>query len=96
MHLDKKGMAHCDTKPGNVLINYSKSSSKLYDFTLIDFGLSVSKDSWFIDATGGTRVYMGPENYRMYQKLVINKEFLDRSPCIDAYGLVSFIDCFLF
>ena len=61
-YLHIRGVIHRDIKPGNFMLTRDQKRVKIFDF-----GLSKSTTNWrtrWIKETGGTRVYMTPEQLR--------------------------------
>ena len=78
--LHQHSVTHRDIKPANFL--FSKDGR---DIKIVDFGLSKSTSSWrlrLIKETGGTRLYMSPEQLR--------KKNLDGRSDIFSFGITMF------
>lgn len=78
--LHQNGIVHRDVKPGNFLFSRDGSQVKI-----VDFGLSKSSSSWrlrFARESGGTRLYMSPEQLR--------KKPLDARSDIFSFGITMY------
>ncbi len=78
--LHQHGIVHRDVKPGNFLFSRDGSQVKI-----VDFGLSKSTASWrtrWLKESGGTRIYMSPEQLR--------KKPLDARSDIFSFGITMY------
>ncbi|MBW7864517.1 MAG: serine/threonine protein kinase [Candidatus Hydrogenedentes bacterium] len=78
--LHQHGVVHRDIKPANFL--FSRDGKQL---KIVDFGLSKSTSNWrmrWVKETGGTRLYMSPEQIR--------KKSLDHRSDIFSFGITMF------
>ena len=78
--LHQNNIVHRDVKPGNFLFSRDGKQVKI-----VDFGLSKSTSSWrtrWMKESGGTRLYMSPEQLR--------KKHLDQRSDIFSFGITMY------
>ena len=80
--MEELSWSHADTKPGNVIA--TNTLSRKLSFYLIDFGMVWRQDIEFL--TGGTLLYMSPEQYRLLYDDEENS-IVHRRRCVDAYSV---------
>ena len=79
-HLHQNNIVHRDVKPANFLFSRDGNQVKI-----VDFGLSKAQTSWrtrFMKESGGTRIYMSPEQLR--------KKNLDARSDIFSFGVTMY------
>ncbi len=65
--------AHCDTKPGNILINFNLDAKSIIDINIVDFGLALNLDTLSADPEDAKQVYkhsiVGNDYFPPYEAL---------------------------